>query len=262
MSQSPDGPSDWRALPPGDSSTALATAPPTSALASHDLARLVASAHLEEPHFWDYWRVLVRHRWTIISVFLVTVMAAMVHTFTTRPVYIAAATLRLESEEPRVVKFEEVVRPAPEPEYYQTQYKLLESRALANRVIGLLELDQHAEFAKPEDEAGWMVTAQAWAREQLVRWVPMPPPTAEEATDLILESPLTRAFLSRLTVEPMRNTRLVKISFQSHYPDLAARVVNTVGEAFIAQQMEQKIEATRYATQFLAKQIDEAGVKL
>jgi polysaccharide biosynthesis transport protein len=262
MSQPPDTRSDPRALPPGDSGTALATAPAAPALAGRDLARLAASPHAEEPHFWDYWRVLVRHRWTIISVFLVTVMAGMVHTFTTRPVYTATATLRLEKEEPRVVKFEEVVRPGPEPDYYQTQHKLLQSRALANRVIGLLELDQHAEFAQPEDEVGWTARARAWAREQLVRWMPMPPPTAEEAADLILESPLTRAFLGRLSVEAVRNTRLVNVSFQSHYPDLAARVVNTVAEAFIAQQLEQKIEASRYATQFLAKQIDEARVKL
>ena len=108
-----------------------------------------------------------------------------------------------------------------------------------------------------------MARAQTWAREQLVHWMPLPPPPASEgADDLILESPLTRAFLGRLSVEPMRNTRLVDVSFQSHYPDLAARVVNTLAEAFIAQQVEQKIEASRYATQFLAKQMEEARSKL
>ena len=70
-------------------------------------------ANGEAPHFWDYWGVLVRHRWTVIAVFLVVVMAAMVQTFTTRPIYTARATLRLEKEDPRVVKFEEVVRTDP-----------------------------------------------------------------------------------------------------------------------------------------------------
>jgi polysaccharide biosynthesis transport protein len=191
------------------------------------------------------------------------VLAAMVQTFTTRPIYTASTTLRLEKEEPRVVKFEEVVRTDPQPDYYQTQYKLLQSRALANRVIGLLELDQHPEFVAPETEMSWAAQAQGWVRERLVQWLPLPPPPMSEgADDLLIESPLTRAFLGRLTVEPLRNTRLVDVSFQSHYPDLAARVVNTVAEAFIAQQVEQRIDATRYATQFLAQQIDESRGKL
>jgi polysaccharide biosynthesis transport protein len=263
MDHSRDASSDARALPPGEAATALATAASSPALTRHHPVRIYDAANGEAPHFWDYWGVLVRHRWTVIAVFLVVVMAAMVQTFTTRPIYTAKTTLRLEKEEPRVVKFEEVVRPDPQPDYYQTQYKLLQSRALANRVVGLLDLDQHPEFAEPEDEMGWVARAQAWGREQLVQWMPLPPPPASEgADDLILESPLTRAFIGRLAVEPMRNTRLVDVSFESHYPDLAARVVNTLAEAFIAQQVEQRIEATRYATQFLAKQIEEARSKL
>jgi len=232
-------------------------------LAGREPIRLYDPVNSDAPHFWDYWGVLLRHRWTVIAVFLVVVMAAMVQTFTTRPIYTASTTLRLETEEPRVVKFEEVVRTDPQPDYYQTQYKLLQSRALANRVIGLLELDQHPEFVAPETELSWAAQAQGWVREQLVQWLPLPPPPLSEGSDdLLLESPLTRAFRGRLTVEPLRNTRLVDVSFQSHYPDLAARVVNTVAEAFIAQQIEQRIDATRYATQFLAQQIDEARGKL
>ena len=263
MDHSRDASSEPRALPAGEAATALATAAGSPPLASHEPVQIYDGANSDAPHFWDYWGVLVRHRWTVITVFLVVVMAAMVHTFTTRPIYTAKATLRIEKEDPRVVKFEEVVRTDPQPDYYQTQYKLLQSRALASRVVGLLELDQHPEFARPEEEAGWVARAQAWGREQLVHWMPLPPPPVSEgADDLIIESPLTRAFLGRLSIEPMRNTRLVDVSFQSHYPDLAARVVNTLAEAFIAHQVEQKIEASRYATQFLAKQIEEARSKL
>ena len=100
-------------------------------------------------------------------------------------------------------------------------------------------------------------------REQLVRWIPVPPPPAPQASeDLALESPLTRGFAARLAIEPVRNARLVRVSFESLYPDLAARVPNTLAEAFIAQSLEQKIEATRGATQFLAKQMEEARQKL
>ena len=218
----------------------------------------------EGVHFWDFWHVLSRRRWTVISFFIVTVIAVTIWTFTTRPVYTSSATLRIEKEQPHVVKFDEVVKDADsQQDYYQTQYKLLQSRTLANRVIGLLQLDQHPDFQQPERERGWLAQAETRVREWLVRWVPVPPPPApEETEDVALASPLTSAVLRRLLIEPVRNSRLVKISFDSHYPDLAARVPNALADAFIAQQLDQKVEATRYATQFLAKQLDETRDKL
>src|SRR2546429_8530334 len=78
----------------------------------------------------------------------------------------------------------------------------------------------------------------------------------------MVASPLTDTFLKRVTVDPVRNARLVYVSFDSHYPDLAARTANPLADAFIAPQMDRMVEATRYATQFLSKQLEEARVKL
>ena len=216
----------------------------------------------EQTHFWDYWQVLTRRRWTVAGVFLGTILAATLWTFTTKPIYTGTVSLRIEKEPPRVVKFEEVVKEADsQQDYYQTQYKILQSRSLANRVIGLLQLDEHPEF-----EAGpnsWLSQGEDWLREQLVRWIPVPPPAAPESTeDLAVASPLTDAFLKRVAVDPVRNSRLVNVSFDSRYPDLAARAANTLADAFIATQMDRMVETTRYATQFLAKQLEESRGKL
>ena len=220
MSEPPASPPESRALPPGAANGGLAPSSDGGPLATPDPSRLWAvPAPPEEAHFWDYWRVLLRHRWTVVTFFLVTVIVATIWTFTTRPVFSATATLRIEREEPRVLKFEEVVKADPQQDYYQTQYKILQSRTLASRVIGLLALDQHPDFQQADREGGFARTAQAWTRERLVQWVPVPPPpapeTSETSQDLVLESPLTRSFASRLTVEPVRNARLVKASFES-----------------------------------------------
>jgi capsular exopolysaccharide synthesis family protein len=200
----------------------------------------------------------------VISTFLVSIIFTALWTFTTRPVYTGAVTLRIEKDEPRVLKFDEVLNQSDsQQDYYQTQYKILQSRTLANRVIGLLQLDQHPEFADAEEGGSLIAKAQAGLRAQLVRFIPLPPPPAVDGAEgLALESPLTAAYLGRLTIQPVRASRLVTVSFDSHYPDLAARVANTAAEAFIAQQLDEKVEATRYATQFLAKQLDDARGKL
>ncbi len=185
-----------------------------------------------EAHLWDYWRVLVQRRRTVVAVFLGAVLAAIIWSLTTRPVFTATATLRIEREEPRVLKFEQVVREDTQNEPAQTQLqtylKVLQSRTLANRVIELLDLGQYPEFREHGDRRG----------------------------------ELTSAFEERLQVDPVRNSRLVKVSIQSRQADLAARATNTLIDEFMAQHLEQKAGTTRYATGFLSIQLEEAQRKL
>jgi len=180
-----------------------------------------------EAHFWDYWTVLVRHRRTVAMVFVGAVLTAFVWSMTARPVFTGTAMLRIEKEEPRILKFE----PAGREDWgeaaqtqLQTYYRLLQSRALANRVIGLVGLEHDPEFRSVGRRPGQ----------------------------------LTDAFLERLHVEPVRNTRLVKVSFESRSPDLAAQVANTLAGAVIAQQIDDKKDAGRHATGFLSAQVNEA----
>ena len=262
MSHEPSTPERDRALPPAGAPHGLIRDESLGPLVTQDSTIWAHPIQPEVAHFWDYWTVLVRHRWTILTFFLVTVIVATLWTFTTRPVFTGMATIRIEKEEPRILKFEEVVKTDSQQEYYQTQLKILLSRSLATRVIGLLMLDHHPEFEQLGRE-DWVASGRSWMRESLVKWVPVPPPPDPETTeDLTIESPMTGAFGRRLTVEPVHNSRLVKVGFESRYPDLAARVANTLVESFIAQQLDQKVETTRYATQFLARQMEEARGKL
>ena len=181
-----------------------------------------------EAHFWDYWTVLIRHRRTVLMVFVGAVLTAFIWSVTARPVFTGTAMLRIEREEPRILKFEPPRRDDTGGEsaqiQLQTERRLLQRRALANRVIGLVDLERHPEFRSVGRRPG----------------------------------ELTDAFLDRLQVEPVRNTRLVKVSFESRSPELAAQVANTMADAVIAQQLDDKKDASQYATRFLTAQVNEA----
>jgi succinoglycan biosynthesis transport protein ExoP len=181
-----------------------------------------------EAHFWDYWTVLIRHRRTVVMVFVGAVLTAFIWSVTARPVFTGTAMLRIEREEPRILKFEPPRRDDTGGESTQTQLqterRLLQRRALANRVIGLVDLERHPEFRSVGRRPG----------------------------------ELTDAFLDRLQVDPVRNTRLVKVSFESRSPELAAQVANTMADAVIAQQLDEKKDASQYATRFLTAQVNEA----
>ena len=201
---------------------------PPTALRPLDPFSAHPRAGRDETHLRDYWRVLVRHRRTVLLVFLGVLLTGGAWTFTSRPVFLASATLRIDREAPRVVKFEQVVREDPEGDsaqmQLQTYLKLLQSRALATRVIDRLELADQPEFRGLDPQRG----------------------------------ELADAFADRLQVAPVRNSRLVKVSFQSRNPELSARVANGVTETFIAQQLDHRVEATRHASDFLSTHVEDA----
>src|SRR5690606_10136437 len=60
---------------------------------------------------------------------------------------------------------------------------------------------------------------------------------------------------SGLTVEPVRNSRLVRIHFDSTLPAFSARVVNAVADGFIAHAIERKFDASSYASKYIEEQL-------
>jgi len=187
----------------------------------------------KEVHLLDYWNVIWRRRWTVATFALIVVLATGLFTFTRRPVYTAKGTLLVEKE-PTILTFEEIFQIETfRDDYYQTQYKLLQSRGLAERVVDQLKLYEHPEFVG----------------DPAKRKKPI------DKNDLRLRKSLVDSFLGRLKVNPVRMTRLVEVNFRANDPKLAAAAVNELFDSFIDMNVESRFEATEQATQFLTEQI-------
>src|SRR5580765_4927675 len=94
-----------------------------------------------ETHLTDYVRVLYKRRWTAFTAFALVAGSITVYTFTATPIYEARTRLLLEAEQQHVVDFKQVVdEDQTQAAYYQTQYNVLQSRALARRTLDGLRL--------------------------------------------------------------------------------------------------------------------------
>ena len=80
---------------------------------------------------------------------------------------------------------------------------------------------------------------------------------AEDRKDAIVT-----AFMKALIVEPVRNSRIVRISFDSPDRELAARVANAVGRAFIELNLERRMDASSYAKTFLEERLEQVRARL
>src|SRR5262245_39838539 len=112
-----------------------------------------------EVHLTDYLRIVHKRRWTALSAFAIVVLSICVYTFTATPIYEARAQVLIEKENSNVVSFKEVIEQNQiADDYYQTQYKILQSRALARRTLDQLKLWDHPRFSSAGGKTGFWAT--------------------------------------------------------------------------------------------------------
>lgn len=219
-----------------------------------------------EPHLLDYVRVLYKRRWIAGTAFTIVMLLVTVYTFTATPIYQASTKLLIESDNPNVVSFKEVINEEQaKADYYQTQYNILQSRSLARRTLDALKLWDAGEFAPKKP--GVAAT--------LARAVPLmfgkkaPEPGTPDAGETAEQSKAIDVFLAKLTVSPVRNSRIVDVKFEAKDPDVAARIVNALAKGYIDQNLEFKFMSTKEASDWLGarlaeqrKQVEAAEAKL
>ncbi len=208
-----------------------------------------------EVHLSEYWKVIQKRRWTIISFTFIVLIATGVTTFRMEPVYRATATIQINKENPQILDFKEIFAvDTMEYDYYQTQYRILESRGLAKRVIKSLRLSERAEFL-PKPKPSY----QKWKGKILssILGILRSPKEKEDvsSSEAKQEIGLINQFLSGLKIEPIKNSRLVKIHFDSHSPELSLQVADTLASAYIQQNLEHRFITTEKAKEWLTDQL-------
>jgi capsular exopolysaccharide synthesis family protein len=218
----------------------------------------------KEVHLRDYWKVIWKRRWTVLALFLIVLITTAIVTFTAKPIYRGTTSIQINKEYPQMVDFKEIFSVNMwDLDYYQTQYKILESRTLAKRVIQALKLSEHLEF-QPRP----LTPFQQWKSNILkpISGLLAPPKknvaSEKDPSEDKKETALINQFLGKLKVEPIRNSRLVKVHFDSNYPDLSAQVPNILAEHYIQQTVENRFLATEQVKEWLTKQLEDLKAKV
>lgn len=203
----------------------------------------------------EYWRVLVRRRWTVFSVLSIAIVATVLMTFLMTPIYRSTVVLQIERESGKVMKKYEEITPEEggwdSREFYQTQYQLLESRNLARKVIDKLGMelaDKEVENPKSSFFKELRTLLSSWLQDSKQQQAKKPD--------------YETLFLANLTIEPVKNSRLVKISYDSPDPRQAAQIANTLAQEYINSSLERRFEAASYAKNFLEQRIRQVRTTL
>jgi len=152
------------------------------------------------------WQVVRRRKQIIAAVALVTTAAAVIAVFARKPVYRADALVLIEKVGQNTLDIEGVKVESNQEDYYQTQYEIIKSRSLAEKVVADLGLAHSPEFA---------------GKEPAVR--------------------LQKA----IRVTPVRRTRLVQVSAESADPVVAAKIANRLAERYVENNRENRINLSK-----------------
>lgn len=201
----------------------------------------------------NYIRIAQRWRWVILGLTVFALFLGLVITLLMTPRYTSTAIIEIAREAAKVTDIQGVEREASiaDQEFYQTQYGLLRSRSLSERIATRLRLiDDPAffdmfDFDAGDDPAFALTNGRYPSAGRDAR--------RRQASEILLDN---------LSVEPTRMSRLVAIAFTSPDPSFSAKVANSWAENFIETNLERKVQATSYGREQLQRQLADYKARL
>ncbi len=220
----------------------------------------------DEIELLKLWQVLWNRKWGIITLTLVVAMVAVLVVLSLTPIYRAAATLLIEQKQAQVLSIEQVYGLDNSGEYLQTQFELLKSRSLAERVVRELGLTTHPEFDPRQQDAS-LIDIKGWlAGLNLSSLVPgVFPEDLEQKSELTEDEVFERvvaAFMQRITVDPRGKSYLVRVQVDMADPNMAARAANRLAQGFIENQLEASMEMSASTSSWMNSRLGELRSKL
>jgi len=195
--------------------------------------------------------LLAKH-WAMVAVICgLGVFAGLVATFLMARVYTATTTIQIDREAAKVVRNQDALMDhgGMDPQFYTTQFELLKSRALAERVVGALALADDPAFLAPKGSFLSRIFGGAGGNGEAA-------PAAQRRKAAI-------AMVQGGTqIQPVPGSRIVKVSFSARSPELAQKIAIGLAENYVGMTLDRRFSASAYARSFLEEKLQQLKVKL
>jgi uncharacterized protein involved in exopolysaccharide biosynthesis/Mrp family chromosome partitioning ATPase len=167
------------------------------------------------------------------------------------PKFAATTIVLIDPRQPRVTTSEAVLSGiGSDAAAVESQVELIESSALAQKVIAKLQLDSDPEFTEPSIVS--VVTDRL--RALMGRGADNSPEAAMNR--------LVYRFLSGLSVKRRGLTYVLEITYSSKDPRKAASIANAMADAYVEDQRTAKADITKRATGWLDDRIQEMRARV
>ncbi|MEO0550726.1 MAG: polysaccharide biosynthesis tyrosine autokinase [Pseudomonadota bacterium] len=190
------------------------------------------SSEEQSINFWDVLRIINQRKWMIMSITLLGVSIAALLTMRVTPMFKASASIEVQRQETKIIEGAFDPSVVADDEYIATQFALIKSRSLAERIAEDLDLVSDPRYANQNASSERRLKQAANA--------------------------VTRG----ITILPVGRSRVIRIQFESPYPQEAARLANATVDNFIQANLERKYSTTAYAREFIQERLAATKIAL
>ena len=192
-----------------------------------------------EIHLRDYLRTIYKRRYTVYTFFVIVFVVVVIGTFSATPVYKATTEVLIEKVEPSNLSMMYPYNFSYDPSFYETQYQLIKSASVAQKVVEMLDLQKTYASYFPDRRDSFSDLDEEVKRTRLANMIS-----------------------GNISVSPIKDSKIVTISYMSENPEFAALVANSVAKAYISEILDMKMSSTRYALEWMSKKAEEEKSKL
>ena len=204
-----------------------------------------------------YFNIIKSHIWVLIATILFSVTLVSIASFKAQPIYRATVKLLIEKQQSGAQDYtDSMAFNLTGSDYYLTQYKMLKTRVLCRFVMSELDLAKYDEFQTKHDP---IKTSLLFIYEKLksgslgrsiIHWLDL-----EKNEMFLSKDDPVEIFMDHIIVEPIKGSRLVNLHAESVSPELAARVANSLANAYLRMNMELSLSSSQQILQKLIKNI-------
>lgn len=238
----------------------------------------------EKHHLMRFLSGLRKHWLLILGITFVLTSLVIVYEAQKPDYYVAETRIQVNNEtNPAAGTTSTLIMPGNDPGYFTTQLQIIEGSGLLRRVAKTTDLENNESFLRPNKDQKFTV----W--QNVLRMFGMFKPPADNSEKAIVpektkknnlslekESDLNNAdevqklapyvsyLQSRLKVTPVKDyrtnnkeTRLIDLEFTHNDPVVASKMVNSIAETYVLQNIEQKVQTNANAGDFLQKRVAE-----
>ncbi len=228
----------------------------------------------QEIHLRDYFRIISKRKYIILTIFAIVFLATAVKTYTTTPIYTAASQVLLERNYGNNgLDFQ---YQSYDPAFIATQSEIIMSANVARKVVDNLQLASKYRhyFFTGNSDVSLLSVAKNFVKSMLrpvidlLRKSPeaisdtseaMAVPGVEPMTD---EEIIASIIRGGLNVIPLNDTKIVSISYSDKDPAMARLVADAIVKAYMDEMLEIKLSTSSYSVKWMTDKAQEEREKL
>ncbi|MBA3014584.1 MAG: polysaccharide biosynthesis tyrosine autokinase [Proteobacteria bacterium] len=228
-----------------------------------------------EIHLRDYFRVIRKRRKLIILFAVITIVSVVLGTMAVTPLYQADVNVLIERNYDTSLDAKWWGQ-TYDPEFMETQFTIIKSRNVIDRVVRTLKLDidYRQLFFKDDTKGSLFQTITSYVKSlttpitsliktsKHLKVAPvnkLPIDQQESRSDAQIIADIIQ---SRISTQPIKNSRIVEISYLNEHPGLASLITNSIADAYAAEMLEIKMNTTNYAIQWMTSKAEDEKQKL